>query len=50
MIRAHYGTGQNGTDVVLYTIKNGTHQWPATSTGIDAKNVIWTFFAKHPKQ
>jgi polyhydroxybutyrate depolymerase len=46
--------------VESYTIKDGGHAWPGgqkgsrmgatPSTAINATNVIWTFFAQHPKR
>ncbi len=46
--------------VESYTIKDGAHAWPggkkgsrmgaAPSTAINATDVIWTFFALHPKR
>jgi len=50
VVRKRYANGQHGTDVVFYSIGDGVHSWPDPATGIDAKNVIWTFFANHPKQ
>ena len=55
-----YAGGQNNTEVVLYTIVNGTHSWPGGKTGrrngdvptmeISATDLIWEFFKNHPKQ
>jgi polyhydroxybutyrate depolymerase len=59
--RTTYAGGKDGTEVVLYTISGGGHTWPGGpqylpefSVGrvcrdIDANQVIWDFFAKHPK-
>jgi polyhydroxybutyrate depolymerase len=54
-----YSGGKNGTEVVLYTIKNGTHSWPGGQKGrfsgdgptkeISATDIMWKFFARHPK-
>jgi polyhydroxybutyrate depolymerase len=55
-----YGGGRGGSEVVLYTIGDGTHSWPGgrTVTGmaaakptgdIDTNQVIWEFFQQHPK-
>ena len=55
-----YGPCALGTDVVLYTIIDGTHRWPGdevpwyTFPGHDANDVIatdvmWDFFAAHPR-
>ena len=45
-----------GADVVLYTITGKGHSWPGsampaqiTTRDIDATDVIWEFFAAHPK-
>jgi len=55
-----YAGGLNYTQVVLYTIVNGTHSWPGGKTGrrngdvptmeISATDLIWEFFKNHPKQ
>jgi polyhydroxybutyrate depolymerase len=57
-----YGNGTNGTAVWLYEIRGGGHTWPGgyqylpkmligrTCRDIDANQVIWDFFASHPKQ
>ena len=54
-----YAGGLNSTEVVLYTIVNGTHSWPggkigrrngdAPTTEISATDLIWEFFKNHPK-
>jgi len=47
-----------GADVVLYTVVGGGHSWPGsdiapesgiTTQDINATDVIWDFFAAHPK-
>jgi polyhydroxybutyrate depolymerase len=48
VIKSVYTGGTNGTEVVLYTIVNLAHDWPATP--IMATDIIWDFFASHPKQ
>jgi len=50
----------DGTAVELYKITGGGHAWPggermsslldAPSTALDATQVIWAFFANHPKR
>ena len=46
-----YTDGDNGTDVVLYTIVDGEHGWPRPNDmGISATDIIWDFFKSHPKQ
>ena len=54
-MRETYSNGANGTEVVLYTIGDGDHEWPTvskTNAGhtIDATETLWSFFAAHPKQ
>ncbi len=52
-----WGNCQQGADVVLYTIEGGGHSWPGsdimpsriTTQDIEATDVIWDFFAAHPK-
>ncbi len=56
-----YSGGRNGTEVELVTADGGGHTWPngwqylakriigSTSKDIDASDVIWRFFAAHPK-
>jgi len=57
-----YTHGRNNSEVVLYIIEGGGHTWPGgfqylgewiigkTSRDINATQVIWDFFEKHPKQ
>ena len=55
-----YKNGDNGTEVVLYTIANGGHAWPGGEKGrrqgdeptqeISATDIMWEFFKSHPKQ
>ncbi len=49
---------REGADVVLYTVEGGGHSWPGsdiapeagiTTQDINATDVIWEFFAAHPK-
>jgi len=59
--RTTYAGGKDGTEVVLYTISGGGHTWPGgplylpqfsigrVCRDIDANQVIWDFFSKHPK-
>ncbi len=58
-----YSACRNGADVVFYTIAGGGHTWPPyefksfllnrmagkSSQNIDASQVIWDFFSRHPK-
>jgi polyhydroxybutyrate depolymerase len=64
IIRKIYTNGENGTEVVLYTTVGGNHWWPGnhwtsspgypflidTIQEISATELIWEFFAAHPKQ
>jgi polyhydroxybutyrate depolymerase len=54
------GECENGADVLLYGVFFGGHTWPShpieapfdlgpTSMDVDASQVIWEFFAAHPK-
>lgn len=47
IIKTTYYGGVNGTEVVLYTIMNGTHSW--TFSGISTTDLVWEFFSNHPK-
>jgi len=44
-----YSTCQNGTAVESYTIQGIGHSWP-TPYVVPASQMIWDFFAAHPKQ
>jgi len=38
------------TDIVLYVMQRGAHQWfTVENSGIDANDIIWEFFKSHPK-
>lgn len=62
IIKEEYSGGKAGSEVVLYTIKNGGHAWPGGKAGIRYGNVdeptqeisaidlIWEFFKKHHKE
>jgi polyhydroxybutyrate depolymerase len=57
-----YGPGNDYSEVVLYTIEEMGHTWPGgtsllpesvvgkISNRLNACDVIWTFFQKHPKK
>lgn len=55
-----YSGCSEGTEVVLYTIKGGTHSWPGGLRGsaigdepskeISATEIMWQFFSQHSKQ
>ncbi|HZO27104.1 MAG TPA: PHB depolymerase family esterase [Chloroflexota bacterium] len=60
--RETYGGGRDGSEVTLWTIDGGGHEWPKTHasvqpamrtvTGagdISATELIWAFFAAHPR-
>ncbi len=47
-----YSGCAGGTGVQLYTIEGGRHMWPGTSISgnhVPASDLIWEFFAAHPK-
>jgi polyhydroxybutyrate depolymerase len=56
-----YSGGQEGTEVVLYTVRGGGHTWPGgiqyapelligkTASDFSASEVIWEFFKSHPR-
>jgi polyhydroxybutyrate depolymerase len=39
-----FSRGEKGTEVVLFKVIGGQHEWPATAT-----DYIWAFFKSHPK-
>ena len=56
--RETYLGGRDGTEVTLWTIDAGGHGWPtrtgrenaaSTPAGIAASELIWEFFAAHPR-
>jgi polyhydroxybutyrate depolymerase len=57
--RYTYGGGKNGTEVVQYAITNQGHAWPGgrspdasadkPSRDVSANDLLWDFFASHPK-
>ena len=53
-----YAGCKGGSEVQLYVIANGGHTWPGavqvrrngpTTQSIKATDLIWHFFAAHPK-
>lgn len=55
--------GKNGTEIVFYSITDGSHRWPganygatpqpanaATTKSINATPLIWEFFKAHPRR
>jgi len=59
LVRESYRDGRDGSAVVLYTILEGRHVWPGPDVewepdaeGVppaSASEVLWGFFARHPK-
>lgn len=57
--KARFSRCDDGVEVVLYTIDGGTHSWPGgrrvsvfggpVTPDLPATDVIWDFFAAHPK-
>jgi polyhydroxybutyrate depolymerase len=57
--RLTYAPGRDGAEVVLYRIDGGGHTWPGvptrlrflgnTSRDLDATDLIWDFFQRHPR-
>jgi polyhydroxybutyrate depolymerase len=58
VIRREWNEGKNDSEVVLYVIEEGGHTWPGMNLGpaflgastknIDANEILWEFFKKHP--
>jgi len=56
--RKAWSGGKEGTEVVLYTVKEGGHTWPGrdmafgllgkSARNISANDLMWEFFQKHP--
>jgi polyhydroxybutyrate depolymerase len=56
--RVAYGPGRAGSEVVLYVIEGGGHTWPGrvppgsflgkSALDLEANDLIWEFFLKHP--
>jgi len=56
--RKTYGSGKDGSEVVLVVIEGGGHTWPGqeprlkllgkSTKNISANDVMWEFFQKHP--
>jgi polyhydroxybutyrate depolymerase len=48
-----YSGCQDGAGVTLYTIRGGHHMWPGTRLSrndVPATEIMWSFFAAHPKK
>jgi polyhydroxybutyrate depolymerase len=57
--RSAYGPCRSGSDVAVYTIEGGGHTWPGTAPiailgpttrQINATQVTWEFFERHPRR
>ncbi len=56
--RKTYGSGKEGSEVVLVEIEGGGHTWPGwesrfkllgkSTKNISANDMMWEFFEKHP--
>jgi poly(3-hydroxybutyrate) depolymerase len=47
-----YSACEDGGGVALYTIRGGHHMWPGrplSLNGVPATDIMWSFFAAHPK-
>ncbi len=59
ILRREYPAGRGGAEVVLYTIEGGGHTWPGrtprltalgpSTQSISANDLMWEFFARHPR-
>jgi len=55
IIKQTYANGTDGSEVVLYTVVNGGHEWFGGPEAfwppceISATDLIWEFFEQHPK-
>lgn len=48
-----YAGCKDGTEVELYAIQGGHHNWPSgrmSGNHVPATDLMWAFFAEHPKQ
>jgi polyhydroxybutyrate depolymerase len=54
VIKTRYIDGDSDSEVVLYTVKDGAHEWFGSpffpDRGISINNLMWEFFERHPKQ
>lgn len=53
LVKDTYRGGRNGSEVVLCAITGAGHVWPGTDTitqQISATDLMWDFFAAHPKR
>jgi len=47
-----YAKCEDGTRVALYAIEGGRHMWPGapmSGNSVNATEIMWSFFAQHPK-
>ncbi len=53
VIKTTYVNGDSDSEVVLYTVKDGGHEWFGSSffpdRGISVNDLMWEFFEQHPK-
>lgn len=48
-----YANGSSGSEVILYSVVNGGHEWFGSESEpceISINDLMWEFFEKHPKQ
>ncbi|MBC7806981.1 MAG: hypothetical protein H7145_12610 [Akkermansiaceae bacterium] len=63
VVRETFAGGKNGTEVVFYSIADGSHRWPGANYAasqppasgpatkdVDATALIWEFFKTHPRR
>ena len=54
VVKTMYMNGDNDSEVVLYTVKDGGHEWFGSplfpDRNISINNLMWEFFEQHPKQ
>jgi polyhydroxybutyrate depolymerase len=59
VLRETWGSGREGAEVVLYTLREGGHGWPGSAQPgpgagpatpyLSATGALWRFFERHPK-
>ena len=46
-----WNCNETNTDIILYVMQRGGHQWfTEENSGISANDIIWEFFKSHPKE
>jgi polyhydroxybutyrate depolymerase len=46
-----WNCNETNTDIILYVMQRGGHQWfTVENSGISANDIIWNFFKSHPKE